>query len=550
MGDSWVLGICDGHDAGAALVDQDGRLAFAVSEERLSRRKHQPGFPARAIAAAMEERLSRGGRLDAVAVAERAGRWPFRRFDSWYRGTSSSHGPLRNRSRLAAAWQLAAARWFPGPSEAASRAVLKERLLELEIRAPLVLLDHHDCHAWSAAAGGADALVVTMDAFGDGVAGGIYRLEGDAERPRLRRCRRIPAPHGAAIVYGATTQLLGFDEGDEGKVVARAAHGDPDRLRPIFASVLEVRDGLPHLRGRDPLLRLARALQDESAEDIAAALQAHIEDVVAQVIGGAHHDFGGRQLRLAGGLFANVTLNRRLADDALAAGLTDVFVFPAMGDAGLCAGAALMQRAALGGPARGIEDARIGPLAWDESAPIPMRVPPVPIEVDRDKAREALLAGGIVARCTRRTEFGPRALCARSLLFVPDDPVRGRHLNANLQRDWMMPFGPVLPVEEAPRLLDGWGPGVAPLTRYMTVALPATKALQQVAPAAVHLDGTARAQVVSHEDDPALHDLLMSLPDKVLVNTSLNLHGEPIACTLEQAAATAARAGAELLWVG
>ena len=551
MGDSWILGICDGHDAGAALVDQDGRLQFAVSEERLTRRKHQAGFPVRAVQAALEERVARGGRLDAVAIADKAGRWPFRRLDSWYREAKGSRGPLHASSRVAAAWSRGAARWFAGPSERASRGILTERLLSLGIREPLSLLDHHDCHAWSAAAGGHDALVVTMDAFGDGVSGGIYRLEGGrSATPQLRRCRRIPAPHGAAIVYGAVTQLLGFDEGDEGKVVARAAHGDPERLKGAFGGALEVRDGLPHLVGRDPLNRLMIRLRDEPAEDVAAALQAHIEDVAVRVIRQARHNFGGKQLRLAGGLFANVALNRRIAEDALDAGMSDVFVFPAMGDAGLCAGAAFAQRVALGGPLAGIDDARIGPLAWDESAPMPMRVPPLPITDDADRARRALLEGGVVARCTRRTEFGPRALCARSFLFVPDDPVRGRHFNASLGRDWMMPFGPVLPVEEAPRLLDGWGDGVAPMTRYMTVAWPATTELKQRAPGAVHIDGTARAQVVSATDDPALHSLLMSLPQRVLVNTSLNLHGEPIVCSLEQAAATAARACAALLWVG
>ena len=104
MGDSWVLGICDGHGAGAALVDQAGRLQFAVSEERLTRLKQQGGFPVRSVAMALQERLSRGGRLDAVAVADRAGRWPFRRFDGLYRKARESAGPLDPLSRAAGAW--------------------------------------------------------------------------------------------------------------------------------------------------------------------------------------------------------------------------------------------------------------------------------------------------------------------------------------------------------------------------------------------------------------------------------------------------------------
>ena len=86
------------------------------------------------------------------------------------------------------------------------------------------------------------------------------------------------------------------------------------------------------------------------------------------------------------------------------------------------------------------------------------------------------------------------------------------------------------------------------MTAFMTVALPATDALRRAAPAAVHADGTARAQVLREVDDPALHRFLLSLDEPVLVNTSLNLHGEPIVATLEEAARTAAAAGCAALW--
>ncbi len=548
-----ILGVGDGHDSGAALVDENGHLAFAVSEERLTRRKRQSGFPYDAVASAMEERLSRGGRLEAVAIAERAGRAPFRLLDRWYRSAGGSkHGPLEPAARFAAGWSRAAVRYGEGISERASRRILKRRLEHLGLGGvPFALVDHHDCHAWSAAAGGDDALVITMDAFGDGISGGIYRLErGQSPYPRLKRCRRIPAPHGAAIVYGAVTQLLGFEEGDEGKVVARAAAGDPVRLIKVFEGTLSLRDGLPRLAGSDALLRLADRLQDEDENDIAAALQAHTEAIVLGVLRQALRDFGGRQLRLAGGLFANVALNREVATLAREQGMDDVFVFPAMGDAGLCAGAALAARVARGGRLGGITDARIGPLAWDESAPVPLRVPPLPIAFDDESVRGALSSGEVVGRCTRRMEFGPRALGARSFLFRAEDPARGRELNEHLGRDQRMPFGPVIPVEEAPTLLENWGPDVAPMARYMTIALPATAEMKRRAPGAVHADGTTRAQVLRESDDPVLHAMLHDMPEKLLINTSLNLHGEPIVCTLEEAAKSAAAAGAALLWVG
>ncbi len=109
-----------------------------------------------------------------------------------------------------------------------------------------------------------------------------------------------------------------------------------------------------------------------------------------------------------------------------------------------------------------------------------------------------------------------------------------------------MPFGPVMTDEAAIDLLPDWPGAVRSMTRHMTVALPASPALRQLAPAAVHRDGTARAQVVTPEQDPQLHALLRGMPGEVLINTSLNRHGEPIAATAADALAVARAAGARL----
>jgi carbamoyltransferase len=546
----WILGLCDGHDSGVALVDERGALVWAVSEERLSRRKHQAGFPHRALRAALE--VAPPGRIKAVGVAEVAGRAPFRVLDTWYRGLSPA-GPLGLRSRVGAAYSRTVARRLAGPESRVSRAVLRRRLDAAGLSGvPLILLDHHECHAWSAAAGADDALVVTMDAFGDGVSGSVSRLRGGASpAPALAVQRRFPAPHGAALVYGAVTELLGFAEGDEGKVVARAAAGDPERLRPHFARALQVREGAPILAGPGALARLTRALAGEPEDDVAAALQAHVERVTVAVVRDALARFGGERLRLAGGLFANVALNRRMAEAAEAAGVRDTFVFPAMGDAGLCAGAA-WALAARSGHVLGLADARIGVPASGPGGATGSeglgRPGGAPVTRCVDEVRAALLAGAVVARCAGAMEFGPRALGARSFLFRAHDPAVGAALNRRLGRDPRMPFGPVIPASVAPRMLRGAGAAVAPMTRFMTVALPASDHMRAVAPAAVHADGTARAQILHPEDDPALHAMLLAMPEKLLVNTSLNLHGEPIVATTDQAAHSAAQAGAACVW--
>ncbi len=526
-----ILGLCDGHDSGAALVDGDGRLVFAVSEERLSRRKRQQGFPELAVQACLD--FAGPGAIDEVAVAELA-RLPMRLLDGIYRRGSSDQGALSRRARGVAAWSSWSASRAPQIEEAGSRTVLARRLRALGLDLPIQLVDHHLCHARSAAAGMGDGLVLTLDAFGDGLCATVYRSEGGT----LRRLESAPAPHSPALLYAQVTQLLGYGEGDEGKVVARAAQGDPERLAADFERALSWEDTGFRLGLPAPELR---ALVERSApEDICAALQARVQAVVTTWAGEVITRHGGTELGLAGGLFANVAINRRMIHTAARRGVKRVFVFPAMGDAGLCAGAA-WEAAQKRGIRPSFDDARIGPLP----GPLPEGCSLVD---GPESAAESLLAGEVVARCAGRLEFGPRALGSRSLLLLPDSPERGLALNRALDRDPVMPFGPLMTEEAAPELLPHWSPRSQPMTRCMTVALPASDRLKELAPAAVHRDGTARAQVLRREDDPALHAMLQRLPGEVCINTSLNRHGEPIVATAAEALVVARAAGARLWW--
>jgi len=526
----WLLGVCDGHDSGAALVDDGGALRFAVSEERLTRRKHQAGFPTRSIRACLEHLRDAGGTLAAVAAAERVGRLPHRLLDVRYRASTGGRGPLNAAARLSATWSNRVAPRIAGLEVAGSRRLLSRRLRGLGVDAPLQLIDHHLAHAWSAAAGGDDALVLTLDGFGDGRCGTVHRLQGGA----LRRLEAWPAPGGPALLFGAVAQHLGYDEGDEGKVVARAAAGAPEALMPLLRDAL-VADGSRPVLAMSPTA-FVRRVAGERPDDVAAALQARSEELLVEIARAALSAYGGRQLLLAGGVFANVAINRALAE---AVDVDRVFVFGAMGDSGLCAGAGWAASAARGVPPRGAASLRLGP-------------PPGLVRGSQgglDQARDAVRRGGVVARCAGPLEFGPRALGARSLLLAADDLGRAARLNAALGRDPVMPFGPVMTAEAAPHYLVGWGPKVADMTGLMTVALPATERLRTVAPAAVHADGTARAQVLGAADDPDLHALLSGLDEPVLINTSLNTHGEPIVCTADQAARVAAAVGA-VSWGG
>ncbi|MFV1959546.1 MAG: carbamoyltransferase C-terminal domain-containing protein, partial [Planctomycetota bacterium] len=254
--------------------------------------------------------------------------------------------------------------------------------------------------------------------------------------------------------------------------------------------------GLPACR------RLGAWTGEARREDVSAWLQEGTERVVVEAV---RHWIGERKatrLALAGGLFANVCVNGRLA--ALPE-VEALHVFPHMGDGGLAAGAALHVASPLPAP---LDSLHLGPGFTEASVEAVLCRAGLCYTrpADPDGALlHALLRGEAVVRCIGRMESGPRALGHRSVLAPAHDPTVTGRLNAALCRDDFLPFAPVLPVEEAasafPHVTEAAGP-----LRTMTVALPARAAFAGACPAAVHRDGTSRPQVVHPHDDQVERD--------------------------------------------
>jgi len=517
-----VLGLWDGHDAGVALA-HEGRLLCALSEERVSRRKRAAGFPYRSLERALQWCGLDLRDVDLVTVPGRWGRLGHRLGDPLYRLGDGVRDPLSVSSTLVRRLECGVAR-VPGLralESRSARAVLGARLRKLGCKAPIVAVDHHTAHAWSArlcAAPG--AVIVTMDGYGDGLAGTIEFPGGER--------RLLYAPRDSvALVYGAVTRVLGFQEGDEGKVMGLAASGSPDEaLRAFFAGILRPGACDPRLGGRlgrESLLRFRRA-------DVAAALQERSEEVVCELL--AECIDSGQPLALAGGLFANVSINGRLARRG-----RRVDVFPHMGDGGLCVGAVA---AVLGGMDWGMPF--LGPEYDSQHIEGVLEAAGLHYQREEDPEGlllEAILAGKLVARCVGRSEFGPRALGHRSILLRADRPELSDLLGLRLQRDEFMPFAP----------LRRWGEG----SRTMTVTVDADQELRERCKAAVHVDGTVRTQIADEQADPGLWSLLERAEEAglpALINTSFNLHGEPIVESPEDAVRSFLAADLDLLQLG
>jgi carbamoyltransferase len=547
-----VLGLWDGHDAGVALV-ADGELVYALSEERPSRKKRFSGFPGQALALALQWAERHGLSVAEVAVAGRHGRAPLRLAEPWYSGGDPHRDPLGPGSVLVRAWENAIPTW-PGLREVerlAGLAALWPRLgRALGRPTRLSLVEHHRAHAHCAALARRptpDTWLLTWDAYGEGLAATLR-----AATPEAPPLASLPPSAGVAMLYGAVTVLLGFREGDEGKLMGLAAAGDAGRTEARFLALFQVApDGTPALRA--PLTRagLRACLRGTSREDAAAGLQAATQRLVT--------DWLGERLRraprpvrlaLAGGLFANIRLNQALAG---LPGVTGVAVFPHMGDGGLAVGAAAAawsrrNRAPVAPPpgmylGEAFDAGQVG--AALRAAGLPWRK----VEQPAARAAERLLDGQFVALFHGRDELGPRALGHRSILFDAARPRAIARLNRALGRDGFMPFAPAVLAEQVPGLWSGLGDTE---TGTMTVSVNASQGFRSACPAAVHLDGTCRPQVVTAGAEPCLHAVLEEVWRRcgrpALINTSFNLHGEPIVHTPEDALATFRAAGLEALY--
>jgi carbamoyltransferase len=286
------------------------------------------------------------------------------------------------------------------------------------------------------------------------------------------------------------------------------------------------------------------------SEQFAWMAQKTLETHATALVASALASTGERRLAFAGGVASNIQLNLRLRD---LPGCEALFVFPHMGDGGLALGAAL-SRAVASGATSGFDlgDLRLGPPLAAEAVEAAVRDAGLPARrVDSAplEAARRLADGQIVFWYQGRMEFGPRALGGRSILARPDRPELRDRLNLKLKRRvWYQPFCPSILDEEAARLLEG---GEVP-NRFMTMAYRVHPDARALLAAVVGQDGTCRPQMVNASYGK-YHALLVAMKDSVgvgaLLNTSFNLHGEPMVASPRDALDTFLRSGADALLI-
>lgn len=570
-----ILGIYEGHNAGAALIHEtDGSVVAAVEEERFSRVKNHdcrtngvPG-PVRSARWCVQ---SAGEQITTLAVGLEEPVALQRRSVTNFLDLVRA-GEVRRLDR-AAELGLDYVDLLAMPFETQRVRVNKALRTAAEAGVDVagvrvVHVPHHTCHAAAfLLAPVGSALVVTLDGKGDDLSGTVHDGQGHQLTPVVA----MPTEASLGHLYSAATVACGLrPQRDEGKLTAMAAHGAADqRLLGHLRALVGCQNGRVHSalsRGivqgpypdRVPAFHndvLAALIEGIDRNDVATTVQVLLEEVVVDLA--QHHlaRSSNRVLVVSGGVFANVSLNRRLAELST---VDELHVHPGMTDSGIALGAAAMaytnlhQRRPLP-----LSQLGLGPSYSDERAITAFRDqgyrlggPGAPAEVE---IAAALADGTITARFVGGCEYGPRALGHRSIFAPAADPRTATELNDRLHRAHVMPFAPVALAEDGPALFTGLAKVVGP-TRHMTTSVRCTADARKQLPAALHRDGTARPQLIAPATDPDLGLLLGEYRARsgrpAVINTSFNLHDEPIVCAPEDAARSAAAARIEVVQVG
>ena len=530
------------HESAVGIV-VNGRLVAAAAEERFTRVKNQGGFPYRALEFAMKQAGVTASDVDYVAYAAlpyiRERILDLKAYLNNIGYTILCGGNLKSRTLhflnytrnilLNKEWQTWGGR---------VRRMLNA-LAEYSLVDKIIYVDHHASHIASAyyASGFDRALGVSLDGYGSGASGSFYLCEGG----RMRLLQRIPYPHSLGTFYRRVTCALGFKPNrHEGKIVGLAAYGDPSILYDHVISRFDLShpDYYRFKSSQDPFEE-RRLAEQYPREHVAAAYQKALEDVATQYVKLYVEKYNTTHIVAAGGVFANVKMNQRVMDIP---GVEQIFIFPAMSDGGVGVGAALYLASQLDGtePFR-LENVYLGPGFSEREIEEAIRAAGLPFRYVPDiewEIAELVAKGKVVARFDGRMEYGPRALGNRSILCQATDPSINKWLNDRLKRTEFMPFAPATLIKHAHRLYRNIEKGRY-TAEFMTITFDCTEEVKHQSPATVHVDGTARPQLVSEQTNPSFYRILQhyyqltGLPS--MINTSFNMHEEPIVCTPEDA---------------
>jgi carbamoyltransferase len=583
-----ILGLsCYFHDAAAALL-RDGHLVAAAEEERFSRKKHDFEFPQQAIEFCLRAGGITPAQLDWVAFFEK----PFVKFERLLLTSLQTFPHSHRVFREAMIGWLGDKLWI--------RHLIQRRL---GVPAERILFgEHHLSHAASAffCSPFQEAAILTVDGVGEWTTASM----GIGRGTEITLLKEIRFPHSLGLLYSAFTAFLGFEVNEgEYKVMGMAPFGQPryaDKVRKLIriasdgsfeldmgyfsfhhsdsqtfnhrfvelfgpprnprANFFTPASAYPSYFGERPANYDTLARENLYYADVAASIQAVIEEAVLAMARAVRRETGLPRLCLAGGVALNSVANGRILREC---GFEELYVQPAAGDGGSAVGAALWAyHSVLGHPRRFVmEHAAWGEEHGPDTIESFLRAHNISFErlEDEDKLLsrvvDALEKGRVVGWAQGRFEWGPRALGHRSILADPRRPEMKDLVNTKIKyREPFRPFAPSVLVERAEDYFVLPEASRHYPARFMLYVVDVKADKRPAVPAITHVDGTGRLQTVRRDTNPRYHRLIELFAEAtgvpMLLNTSFNLKGEPIVNTPAEAFRTFQQSGMDVLVLG
>lgn len=576
MSGTYILGLSAYyHDSAAALI-HDGNIVAAVQQERFTRKKHDPGFPAEAIQYCLEEAGINLTDVDHVVFYDK----PLVKFERLLE-TYLSYAPQGFRSFIAAM-----PIWLK--EKLYLKTTLKRELAKLagckqKDLPDLMFAEHHQSHAASAFFYSPydKAVVLCLDGVGEWATTSAWLGEGNHLKPLWE----IDFPHSLGLLYSAFTYFTGFKvNSGEYKLMGLAPYGEPKYVDLILDNLLDLKaDGTFRLdmsyfnyctgltMTNDKFADLfggpARTAETEITQremDLAASIQKVTEIVVMRLAETLHKETGADYLCLAGGVALNCVSNGILLRDGP---FKDIWIQPAAGDAGGALGAAaVIWHHYKDGP-RSVDNKNdlmsgsyLGPKFTDEGIKKDLDVYGAVYTQLKDaeffpRVAKILATENVIGMAQGRMEFGPRALGSRSIIGDPRSPKMQSVMNLKIKyRESFRPFAPAVLAERVSEYFIQDRPSpymliVAPIVEEQRIAMTEEQdnlfgiaklnVPRSKLPAITHVDYSARIQTVHKETNPYFYNVLSEFNKEtdcgVLVNTSFNVRGEPIVMTADDA---------------
>ena len=538
----------------------DGKLRFSISEERINRVKNWYGNPIKSINKFLNENKIDIEEIDLIATHGIAVKTKkninSKQYINKVKLIKASNLNITKKKYLINQIKFRRKKEIIA-TKRASRLI---KNLKKIYKKKIFIYDHHECHAATAAyfSGWKESHVLTADGWGDGYSSKLFKFKNN----KFYLLRSSSLLDSLGYFYGSITKLLGFrPHRHEGKVLGLAAYGNPNKAYDEISKMISYDNNNKNFISHPenglylPLFEnnnLKKLLKKYSKKDIAAATQKRLEDIVIDYVKSINSN--SLKISLAGGVFSNVKLNQKIRELKK---IKDIFVFPNMGDGGLSVGACcLCHNHFKKLESKKLNNYYLG-FSYSEDE-ILKQIKNFDLKYKKLKNLASVVAkelhkGKIIAVFQGKSEFGPRALGNRSILVSTTNSKVNISLNKKLGRTEFMPFAPITLDKEANNMYLKFNKGKYS-SRFMTATYDCTDKMKKLSPATVHVDGTARPQILFRKQNPVVYEILeryfkiSKIPN--LINTSFNMHEEPIVCSPKDAIRSFIRSKIDYLFIG